>query len=167
LSSAACAAPACIGSRVCEAVIDESRRAEAPVEYKTISIVRCDKLSAASMSRATSSTQDLRQATCGFGIRRILEQVAPVQRLHEEEPQCRHMQADCPRAHLPLAEQIRLVGPKVALIQSIRRQLKLTGELLDRVKIRRDRGGREVTALELLQPAAALGRVRLSDVHPP
>jgi hypothetical protein len=77
------------------------------------------------------------------------------------------MQADGPRAHPPLAEQIRLVGRKVALIQSVRSALDVTAELVARVKLRRDRGGREVTPLELLQRAAALGRVRLSDVHPP
>jgi hypothetical protein len=76
------------------------------------------------------------------------------------------MQAGLSTGPSPLAEQIRLVGPKVALIQSVRSALEVTGELLDRVKIRRDRGGREVTTLELLQHAA-LGRVRLSDVHPP
>ena len=86
------------------------RRAEAPVEYKTISIVRCDKLSAALLSRATSSTQDLRQATCGLAILRIIEQVAPVRVFTKKKPQGRHMQADGPRAHPPLAEQILYVG---------------------------------------------------------
>ena len=99
--------------------------------------------------------QDLRQPARGFGIRRVIEQVAPLQRLHEEEPQGRHMQANGQRAHLPFAEQVRLVGPKVALIQPVRSALEVACELLDRVEIRRDRGGCEVTALELLQHDAA------------
>ena len=44
-----------------------------------------------------------------------------------------------------------LVEPEVRLIQSVRPALELSGELLDRVKIPRDRRGGEVTALEFLQ----------------
>src|SRR5918996_2300856 len=41
------------------------------------------------------------------------------------------------------------------LIQPVRPALEMSGELLDRVEIRRDGRGREVTALELLQHDAA------------
>ena len=95
--------------------------------------------------------QDLRQPTRGFRIRRVVEQVATLQRLHEEEAQRRDVEADRQRPHLPLAQQIRLVGPEVRLIQPVRPALEVSGELLDRVEIRRDRRGSEVTALELLQ----------------
>ena len=42
-----------------------------PVEYRTISIVRCDRLSAASISRATSSTLRIcgsRRGAFGYGV---------------------------------------------------------------------------------------------------
>ena len=41
--------------------------------------------------------QDLRQPTRGFGIRRVVEQVASLQRLHEEEAQRRDVEANRPR----------------------------------------------------------------------
>ena len=96
-------------------------------------------------------TQDLGQPPRGFGIRRVVEQIPPLQRLHEEEAQRRHVEANGQRPHLPLAEQIRLIGPEVRLIQPVGPTLEVSSELLDRVEIRRDRGGSEVTALELLQ----------------
>src|SRR4029453_4963474 len=123
-----------------------------PVEYRTISIVRCDRLSAASITRATSSTLKIwGQPPRGFGIRRFVEQVPPLQRLHEEETQRRHVEANGQRPHLLLVEQIRLVRPEMRLIQPVGPALEVSSELLDRVEIRRDRGGGEVTALELLQ----------------
>ena len=123
-----------------------------PVESRTISIVRCDRLSAASIDRATSSTlRIVRQPARGFRIRRVIERIPPLQRLHKEEAQRRDMEADGQRLHLPLAQQIRLVRSEVRLIQPVRPALEMSGELLDRVEIRRDGRGREVTALELLQ----------------
>ena len=123
-----------------------------PVEYRTISIVRCDRLSAASINRATSSTLRICGSRRGaFGIRRVVEQIPTLQRLHEEEAQRRDVEADRQRSHLPLAQQIRLIGPEVRLIQPVRPALEVSGELLDRVEIRRDRRRGEVTALELLQ----------------
>ena len=65
------------------------------------------------------------------------------------------MEANGQRAQLPLAEQIRLIGPEMCLIQSVGPTLEVSSELLDRVEIRLDRGGSEVTALELLQHDAA------------
>ena len=96
-------------------------------------------------------TQDLGQPSRGFGIRGVVEQIATLQRLHEEEAQRRHVEANGERPHPPLAEQIRLIGPEVRLIQPVGPTLEVSSELLDRVEIRRDRGGSEVAALELLQ----------------
>jgi hypothetical protein len=95
--------------------------------------------------------QDLRQSPRGFGVRRVVEQVPPLQRLHEEEAQCCDVEADRQRAHLSLAQQIRLVRSQMRLIQPVRPALEMSSELLDGVEIGRDRGGREVPALELLQ----------------
>ena len=95
--------------------------------------------------------QDLRQPSRGFGIRRVVEQVPALQRLHEEEAQRRDVEANRQRSHLPLAQQIRLIGPEVCLIEPVRSALEMSGELLDRVQIRRDGGRRVVTTLELLQ----------------
>jgi hypothetical protein len=64
-------------------------------------------------------TQDLGQPTRGFGVRRVIKQVAPLQHLHEEEAQRRDMQKDRQRAHLSLAEQVRLIRPKMSLIQPV------------------------------------------------
>jgi hypothetical protein len=95
--------------------------------------------------------QDLRQPTRSVRVGRVVEQVPTLQRLHEEEAQRRDMEADRQRSHLALAQQIRLVRPEMRLIQSIRPALEMLGELLDRVEIRHDGRGGEVTALELLQ----------------
>jgi hypothetical protein len=56
-----------------------------------------------------------------------------------------------PRLHLSLAEQIRLIRPKVRLIQPVGPTLEVPRELLDCVQVRRDGGGSEVTTLEFLQ----------------
>jgi hypothetical protein len=56
-----------------------------PVEYKTISIVRCDRL---------FDAQNLWQPTRRFGIRRVVEQISPLQRLHEEDAQPRHVEGN-------------------------------------------------------------------------
>jgi hypothetical protein len=89
-----------------------------------------------------------------FPFRRV-EQVPTLQRLHKEEAQRRDVETDRQGSHLPLAQQVRLVGPEMRLIQPVRPALEMSGELLDRVEIRRDGRGREVTALELLQHDAA------------
>jgi hypothetical protein len=76
------------------------------------------------------------------------------------------VEADRQRSHLPPAQQIRLVGPEMRLIQSVRPALEMSGELLDRVEIRRDGRGGEVTALELLQhDAATMGHKTLPVTH--
>ena len=80
---------------------------------------------AASISRATSSTLRICGSRRGtFGIRRVVEQVPTLQRLHEEEAERRDVELDRPRRHLPLAQQIRLIRPEVGLIQSVGRHLK-------------------------------------------
>jgi hypothetical protein len=61
------------------------------------------------------------------------------------------VEANGQRLHLPLAEQIRLIGPDVRLIQPVGPTFEVSSELLDRVEIRSDRGGSEVTPLEFLQ----------------
>ena len=102
--------------------------------------------------------EDLRQPSRGFGIRRVVEQIPTLQGLHEEEAQRRDVEADRQRSHLPLAQQIRLVRSEMRLIQPVRPALEVSGELLDRVQIRRDGRRRIVTPLELLQhDLAAMG----------
>jgi hypothetical protein len=66
-------------------------------------------------------------------------------RLHEEEPQRRDVETDGQRAHLPLAQEIRPVRPKMCLIQPVGPTLEQSGESLDRVEIGQDRRGGEVT----------------------
>ena len=80
--------------------------------------------------------EDLRQPPRGFGVRRVIEQVPPLQRFHEEEAQRRHVEANRQRLHPPLAEQIHLIGPEVRLIQPVGPTLEVSSELLDRVEIR-------------------------------
>ena len=62
---------------------------------------------------------------------------------------------NCQRSHLSLAEQIRLVRSEMRLIEPVGPALEMSSELLDRVEIRRDRRGGEVTALKLLQHGLA------------
>jgi hypothetical protein len=142
LSSAACAAPAFIGSRVCDAVLDESCRAEAPVEYKTIRIVRGDKPSAASMSRATSSTLRI------CGRRRALRDAACHGAGSAASASSRRRTAGPPHAGglSTGASSARIAdtpGRSESGSDSVGRTLEVTGKLLDRVEIRQDRGGRD------------------------
>ena len=66
-----------------------------PVEYRTISIVRSVRLSRGiDQPGDFLVAQDLRQPTRDFGIRHVLEQVAPLQRLHEEEAERRDVELD-------------------------------------------------------------------------
>ena len=48
--------------------------------------------------------QDLREPTRRLGVRRVIEQIAALQRLHEEEPQGGNVQTHSQRAHLPLVQ---------------------------------------------------------------
>ena len=82
-----------------------------PVEYRTISIVRCDRLSRrVDQAGHLLHTQDLRQPAGRLRVRRVVEQIATLQRLHEEEAQRRHVEPDGLRLQLPLAQEIRLVA---------------------------------------------------------
>jgi hypothetical protein len=102
-------------------------------------------------SRHFLDAQDLRQPTRSLGIRRLVEQIRTLQRLHEEEAQRRDVEAHGQRLHLPLAQEIRLVRPEMRLIEPVGPTLEMSGELFDRVEIGRDRRRGEVTALEFLQ----------------
>ena len=85
-----------------------------PVEYSIISIVRSVSVRAASINRATSSTVRIVGSRRGaFGIRDVVEQIAPLQRLHEEEPERRDMEPHRPRLQFPLAEQVGLILAEV------------------------------------------------------
>ena len=75
---------------------------------KTISIVRCDSPSAASITRAFSSTLRIcgsRRGALGYGV--SSSRYPTLQRLHEEEAQRRDVEAHRQRSHLPLVQQIR------------------------------------------------------------
>src|SRR5262245_38000686 len=117
-----------------------------PVEYRTISIVRCDRLSAASITRATSSMCRIcgnRRGALGYGVSSSKYRRFSV--LHEEEAQRCDVKTDRQRSHLPLAQEMRLVRADMRLIEPVRSALEMSGELFDGVEIGRDRGGGEVT----------------------
>ena len=136
-------------SRTCRCRISAFRM---PVEYSTISIVRSVSVRAASISRVTSSTVRIVGSRRGhLRIRDVVEQVAPLQRLHEEEPERRDMELHRPRLQLPLAQQVRLIrrgdDPDSADLAAV----EMLRELLDRVDVGPDRGLGVVAPLEFLQ----------------
>ena len=69
-----------------------------PVEYSTISIVRCERLSRRlDQPRHVLDTEDLRQPARDLRIRRVLEKIAALQCFHEEEADRADMQFHRPR----------------------------------------------------------------------
>jgi hypothetical protein len=88
-------------------------------------------------------------------IRRVVEEIAPPQRFHEEEPQRRHMEPDGLRLQLPRAQEGRLVAPQVRVIEPVGPTLEVSGAPFHRVEIAANGRRREVTALALLQHDAA------------
>ena len=89
-----------------------------PVEYRTISIValgegprrRDQSLRLPPGVRIVGS----RRGTFGYGV--SSSEIAPPQRLHEEEPERRDIAARTgPRSELALAQQVRLIRPDVVV----------------------------------------------------
>ena len=80
--------------------------------------------------------QDRRQPTRDLRIRNVVEQIAALQRLDEEESERRDVQLHGPRLQLPLAQQIGLIRAQVVLIQLVGRPLEVLGELFNRLDVR-------------------------------
>jgi len=64
--------------------------------------------------------QDYRESTRDFREGDVFQQVRPLQRLHEEEPERGDVELDRARPELPLAQQVRLIRPQVRPIELIR-----------------------------------------------
>ena len=96
-----------------------------PVEYSTISIVRSVSVRAASINRVTSSTVRMVGRRRGhLRIRDVVEQVPPLQRLHEEEPERRDVELHRPRLEFAVAQQVGLILAEVVAIELVRRAVE-------------------------------------------
>ena len=95
--------------------------------------------------------EDRREPAWDLWKRQVFQHVRPLQRLHEEEPERRDVELHRPRPELPLAQQVRLIRPQVALIELVRRCAKVLGESLDGLDVVLNRGRGVVTPLEFLQ----------------
>jgi hypothetical protein len=80
-----------------------------PVAYSIISMVRCIRLLAESISRATSSWSEYGRQSVALGKWNVIGKVRPPKRLDEEKTQCRSAAFDGPRRELALAKQMNLV----------------------------------------------------------
>ena len=100
-------------------------------------------------------TQDRRQTLGRLRVRRVVEEIATPQRLHEEEPQRRHVEPDGLWLELPRPQEVRLVAAQVRVIETVGSTLEVPSEPLHGVEIAANGRRREVPALELLQHDAA------------
>jgi hypothetical protein len=64
-------------------------------------------------------------------IRDVVEQVPPLQGLHEEEPECRDVKLHRPRLEFAVAQQVGLILAEVSLIELVGRAVKMLREPLD------------------------------------
>ena len=108
------------------------------------------------MRRAISSTLRIDGRPLGrLRVRRVVEEIATPQRLHEEEPQRRHVEPDGLWLELPRPQEVRLVAAQVRVIETVGSTLEVASEPLHGVEIAANGRRREVPALELLQHDAA------------
>jgi hypothetical protein len=101
--------------------------------------------------RDVIDAENLREATRGLGVRRVVQRVPALQRLHEEEADRADVEPHRPRRQLPLTEQMRLIRAQVRRCQSVRRSSEEPGKLFDVLNVVRDRGRGIVATMEFLQ----------------
>ena len=95
--------------------------------------------------------QDLGQAPRDLGIRRVIEPVAALQNLVEEEADGTHVELDGAWCQLPLTKQVRLVGPKMGVSEAVGRAFEVPRKLLNVLHVVRDRRRGIVATVELVQ----------------
>jgi hypothetical protein len=85
--------------------VPHARRVEQHQHGAMRQVMRCfDQL------RHLVDAEDRREPAWGLGVRRVIQQVSTLQRLHEEEAQRGDVESDGTRHQLPLAQQVRLIG---------------------------------------------------------
>jgi hypothetical protein len=101
--------------------------------------------------RDVIDAQNLRESTRGLGVRRVVQRVLALQRLHEEEADRADVEPHRPWRQLPLTKEMRLIRAQVGRRQSVRGSFEESGKLFDVLDVVRDRGRGIVATVEFLQ----------------